>query len=445
MKQLYRLPSALFALALLALALLAPASVLFAPLAAHAQQAITPVVQCVQDLGGGQYAALFGYTNTTGQQYTILGVNSFSPGPAERGQPSVVNPKGKAESFAVVWDGSPLTWTMNHPQFPTRSATAEAGVSPSCEAGRVQPVVPIPGCLTANGDGTFNAHFGFTNPNAFPVYVPQGALNELSAPVAYGAVRTTFAKGQKLGSVIVTWDGSPLTWSLMGSSATVEAGVTAMCQPVTPIATCVAEHPDGSYDATFGYSNPNPHPVKVEPNTPENDLQPIGVPKAIFAAKTVARAFMVQDAQDVLTWLLMGDRAQAGLHRPRCGASKAEADGSISEPVAEEEDVTEIEMASAARAAAAPDGVPSGFALSPAYPNPFNPATSITFTLPSDGAVRLVVYDAMGREVAVLFDGHAPAGEHQARFDAAGLPSGVYLYRLVTEGGTLARTMTLLK
>jgi hypothetical protein len=420
------------------LALLFTATYAAAPARAQ-EQAITPVVQCVQDLGGGSYAALFGYENTTGQQYTILGVNSFSPGPPERGQPSVVNPKGKAESFAVVWDGSPLTWTMNHPQFPERSATAEAGVSPACEAGRVQPIVPIPGCLTANGDGTFNAHFGFTNPNAFPVYVPQGPLNELSAAVAYGAVRTTFAKGEKLGSVIVTWDGSPLTWSLMGNSATVEAGVTAMCLPVTPLATCVDEHPDGSYDAVFGYSNPNPHAVKVEPNTPENDLQPIGTPKAIFAAKTVQRAFMVQDAQDVLTWLLMGDRAQAGLHRPRCGASKAE------EVVAMEEDVTEIEMASAARAAAAPGAAPSGFALAPAYPNPFNPQTQITFTLAEAGAARLVVYDATGREVAVLFDGHLGAGEHAATFSGAGLPSGVYLYRLTTSKGSQSRTVTLLK
>ena len=80
-----------------------------------------------------------------------------------------------------------------------------------------------------------------------------------------------------------------------------------------------------------------------------------------------------------------------------------------------------------------------------AYPNPFNPSAEIAFDLPEATDVRLAVYDVTGREVARLADGPTGAGAHRVRFDATGLPSGVYLYRL--EAGSFAATerMTLVK
>lgn len=78
-------------------------------------------------------------------------------------------------------------------------------------------------------------------------------------------------------------------------------------------------------------------------------------------------------------------------------------------------------------------------------PNPFNPSTEIAFTLDRAGPVRLVVYDARGREVARLVDGELASGTHVRTFGGRGLASGVYLYRLSTPEGTLARRMTLLK
>ena len=85
------------------------------------------------------------------------------------------------------------------------------------------------------------------------------------------------------------------------------------------------------------------------------------------------------------------------------------------------------------------------YALASNYPNPFNPSTEIRFTLPEASAVSLIVYDVMGREVERLLDKTLGAGYHEARWDATGLPSGVYLYRI--EAGAFAQTrrMTLLK
>jgi hypothetical protein len=93
---------------------------------------------------------------------------------------------------------------------------------------------------------------------------------------------------------------------------------------------------------------------------------------------------------------------------------------------------------------------PSGFRLTQNYPNPFNPVTSIRFHLPEASNVRLVVYDQIGRQVAVLSEGRFAEGDHSATFRASGLASGVYFYQLhaVMMDGTgkrLTRRMLLLK
>lgn len=89
--------------------------------------------------------------------------------------------------------------------------------------------------------------------------------------------------------------------------------------------------------------------------------------------------------------------------------------------------------------------VPMTTTLSSAYPNPFNPETTIRYTLATDGHARLAVYDVLGREVAVLADGVQKAGEHQVVFDAGHLPSGLYIYRLETADMQLAHTIMLAK
>ncbi len=80
-----------------------------------------------------------------------------------------------------------------------------------------------------------------------------------------------------------------------------------------------------------------------------------------------------------------------------------------------------------------------------AYPNPFNPTTNITFTLPAKGKASLVVYDLLGREVATLVNKELTAGKQTFRFNASNLANGVYLYRLRIADQVITQKMTLIK
>lgn len=79
------------------------------------------------------------------------------------------------------------------------------------------------------------------------------------------------------------------------------------------------------------------------------------------------------------------------------------------------------------------------------YPNPVNPTTTIPFKLTEKRHVTLTVYDALGREVATLVDRKAQPGHYEVQWDASGLASGVYVYRLKAGTFTKSREMTLVK
>lgn len=94
---------------------------------------------------------------------------------------------------------------------------------------------------------------------------------------------------------------------------------------------------------------------------------------------------------------------------------------------------------------------PFSIHLSQNYPNPFNPSTIINYTIPESAnaagtsLVKLIVYDMMGREVAVLYNGFRPAGRFQSTFDGSGLSSGMYMYRLTVDNQSISRIMMLMK
>ena len=107
--------------------------------------------------------------------------------------------------------------------------------------------------------------------------------------------------------------------------------------------------------------------------------------------------------------------------------------------------VSEAEIAAVLSAPEITVEVPSAYTLERSFPNPFNPATTIRFSLPESAQVRLVVFDVLGRKVRLLLDGTREAGTHEVVFDASALPSGMYLYRLETPQGSFVRTMLLMK
>jgi photosystem II stability/assembly factor-like uncharacterized protein len=90
-------------------------------------------------------------------------------------------------------------------------------------------------------------------------------------------------------------------------------------------------------------------------------------------------------------------------------------------------------------------GQPVNWELSPVYPNPFNSAATIRFTLPEAGTLRLDVYNLLGERVAVLADGRWPAGEHRIRWAADGLSSGTYLVRMTVGNQFKTQKVLLLK
>ena len=85
------------------------------------------------------------------------------------------------------------------------------------------------------------------------------------------------------------------------------------------------------------------------------------------------------------------------------------------------------------------------FRLNSAYPNPFNPATTIRYSLSATSELRLSVHDLAGREVALLHNGLQEAGEHEQSFVAGSLPSGVYFLRLQNEGAVATQKLLLVK
>ena len=95
---------------------------------------------------------------------------------------------------------------------------------------------------------------------------------------------------------------------------------------------------------------------------------------------------------------------------------------------------------------------PKEFRLEQNYPNPFNPVTTIGYEIALSSSLtgllamtRLVVYNLLGQEVAILVNEIRPAGNYEVQFDASKLPSGVYIYRLQAGSFNVTKKMILLR
>jgi hypothetical protein len=93
-----------------------------------------------------------------------------------------------------------------------------------------------------------------------------------------------------------------------------------------------------------------------------------------------------------------------------------------------------------------PDGLADGYELEQARPNPFNPTTTLRFRVAAPQRVALVLYDALGRRVATLFEGYAEAGRYETvRVDGTSLPSGSYTVSLEGEAVRGSTRIVLMK
>lgn len=89
--------------------------------------------------------------------------------------------------------------------------------------------------------------------------------------------------------------------------------------------------------------------------------------------------------------------------------------------------------------------LPSQYSLEQNYPNPFNPSTTIEFSIPKPSYVTLKVFNVLGNEMATLVNGRIQPGIHSVRWNASGVPSGVYFCRLAAGEFSGARKLILQK
>ena len=89
--------------------------------------------------------------------------------------------------------------------------------------------------------------------------------------------------------------------------------------------------------------------------------------------------------------------------------------------------------------------LPATFALGQAYPNPFNPVTTIDFELADNADVSMVIYNVQGREVATLISGNLDAGYHSVVWNADTFSSGMYFLHMNAAGFTATQKLMIIK
>ncbi len=307
-------------------------------------------------------------------------------------------------------------------------------------------ISPILDSLVTNCDGTYTAFFGYLNRNASTVTIPTGSDNRFSPAPEDRGQTTDFLAGRQRKVFSVDFPGGNLVWTLRspnGQQSTATAGPGAALPPQG----CGCADPSAAPPSYAGgyVLNGNQTRAAIQTSTPAGGL----VFEFYNTTNLAIEAPEIFDTSNPPGFTRSGDtftfeastpspeilffpitRADPNVARvsfflritDACGRT-VDVDPSFA--------VTDILGDEAA-----------GFSLAQAAPSPTTGAAKISYSLAEAGDVTLAVYDVLGREVARLVDGSMAAGSHEATFDGANLPSGLYLYRLTANGQMLQQTLT---
>ncbi len=189
--------------------------------------------------------------------------------------------------------------------------------------------------------------------------------------------------------------------------------------PVNANATLAFSYQDKHFVAAYCADTESAHIIEVSNGLanalPAGSTYRLGIRENLHATGDLA---MVDNADGSISLFVLGDRNGLGAYR--------------------------FDAASAmVNVAAAPDAM--HFRLEANLPNPFNPVTTIPYTLDKGCDISIVIYDLNGRMVQTLYEGYQMAGSYRIRFDASGLSSGVYIYSMRSGKHAVNRKLTLIK
>lgn len=306
-------------------------------------QSVVPSVECVSPNEDGTWTARFNYLNNNPAPVNIQvgsGVNFVAPGELDRGQPWVFLEGFVKEAFLIVLDDccrSGATWSILGPDGVTRSATANRNSTvctvPPPQAPPVfdppnAPIRPTLYCTSENEDGSFTSRWGYTSSNVATVLYPVGPNNFFSDMPDMGQT-VIFRPGQVVNDFFITWDGSEITWTLIGPDGITRTAtadkVTKLCgdelildpvntlplphppcAPVTP-SVCVNANDDGTYTARFSYFSANTFIAGLAIGN-DNFFSPGGADRGQIQLFVPGRQdnvfFTVFAASEELTWTL---------------------------------------------------------------------------------------------------------------------------------------------
>jgi hypothetical protein len=200
-------------------------------------------------------------------------------------------------------------------------------------------------------------------------------------------------------------------------------------------------NPNGTQ--TIQYSSNVPLGAVLLKGTAATNITPEGI--SIPTAMTVDVG--TENNEDrILVYSLEGDTLQQGTHALLTLPAGTHFSASYVEFSSADGRIVEVAL----NGGVLKEALPTAFALQQNYPNPFNPETNIAFDMATPGRVRLAVYNLLGQQLRKLIDQEYPVGHHSviwdSRDDAGALvSSGVYFYRLETQGESFTKKMTLVK